>query len=120
ILIIEIVLMIALLIMNAADHELQSHYSLPISSFLAPLFSSMNVNSAHSVVQVAWWFHWIGILAFINYIPFSKHLHIFMAFPNTYYSNLNPKGQINNMESVTTEVKLMLDPNAVPPENYVS
>lgn len=71
-------------------------------------------------MEICWWLHWIGILIFMNYVPFSKHLHIFLAFPNTYYSNLNPKGKIENMESVTTEVKMMLDPNAVPPENYVA
>jgi heterodisulfide reductase subunit C len=118
ILIIEIVLMFALLIMNAADKPLQSAYSMPISQFLSPWFAGLSDHSSHIVIQTAWWFHWVGILFFVNYIPFSKHLHIFMAFPNTYYSNLNPKGKIANMESVTTEVKLMLDPNATPPENY--
>ncbi len=118
ILLIEIVLMSALLIMNAADQDFQSKYSMPISGFLAPIFSGMEAHAAHIVVEVCWWFHWIGILFFVNYIPFSKHLHIFMAFPNTYYSNLEPKGKIANMASVTTEVNLMLDPNAVPPEGY--
>jgi heterodisulfide reductase subunit C len=78
----------------------------------------MEAHSTHIFIMACWWFHWLGILFFINYIPFSKHLHIFLAFPNTYYSNLEPKGKIENMESVTTEVKLMLDLNAVPPENY--
>ncbi len=116
ILIIELVLMTALLLMNAADVSLQG--SMPVSSWFKPLFSGLNEHTAHIVMLVCWWIHWIGILLFLNYVPFSKHLHIFMAFPNTYYSNLNPKGQIDNMESVTTEVKLMLDPNAAPPENY--
>jgi heterodisulfide reductase subunit C len=120
ILIIEIVLMFALLIMNAADKPLQSAYSMPISQFLNTWFTGLSENNTHTVIQTAWWFHWVGILFFVNYIPFSKHLHIFMAFPNTYYSNLNPKGKIANMESVTTEVKLMLDPNATPPENYIA
>lgn len=120
ILMIEIVLMLALLIMNAADKDFQSAYGMPVSSFFAPLFSSMSDSGAHIVVMIAWWFHWVGILLFVNYIPFSKHLHIFMAFPNTYYSNLEPKGKIKNMESVTTEVQLMLDPNAVPPEGYTA
>lgn len=120
ILLIEIVLMGALLIMNAADQSFQSTYSMPVSSFLAPMFSGMDPHSAHLIVSICWWFHWIGILLFINYIPFSKHLHIFMAFPNTYYSNLDPKGKITNMASVTTEVQLMLDPNAVPPEGYAA
>jgi heterodisulfide reductase subunit C/nitrate reductase gamma subunit len=118
ILLIEIVLMFALLLMNAADTKFQNTYSMPVSSWLAPLFSGIDDHTSHIIVQVCWWFHWVGILFFINYIPFSKHLHIFMAFPNTYFSNLDPKGKIENMESVTTEVRLMLDPNAVPPENY--
>jgi len=54
----------------------------------------------------------------MNYLPFSKHFHIILAFPNTYYSNLTAKGNLNNMESVTQEVKLMLDPSATPPEGY--
>lgn len=120
ILLIEIVLMSALLIMNAADSDFQNKYNMPISGFLAPLFSDLSAATQHTVVNIAWWFHWIGILLFINYIPFSKHLHIFMAFPNTYYSKLDAVGKINNMESVTTEVKLMLDPSFTPPENYVS
>ncbi len=120
ILIIEIVLMKALLLMNAADTAFQAAYNMPVSSLLAPLFSGMNESSAHIVVETCWWFHWVGILFFANYVPYSKHLHIFMAFPNTYFSNLDPKGKIRNMESVTTEVKLMLDPNAVPPENYTA
>lgn len=120
ILIIEIVLMLALLLMNAADTAFQSAYHMPVSSLMAPLFSGMNAESAHMVVKVSWWFHWIGILFFANYVPYSKHLHIFLAFPNTYYSNLEPKGRIANMESVTTEVKMMLDPNATPPEGYTA
>jgi ferredoxin/nitrate reductase gamma subunit len=120
ILFIEIVLMSALLIMNAADLDLQNKYSMPISSWIAPLFNGISESTSHTIVRTAWWFHWIGILLFINYIPFSKHLHIFMAFPNTYYSKLDAVGKINNMESVTTEVKLMLDPSFAPPENYVS
>jgi ferredoxin/nitrate reductase gamma subunit len=120
ILFIEIVLMSALLIMNAADLDLQNKYSMPISSWIAPLFNGLSESASHTIVSIAWWFHWIGILLFINYIPFSKHLHIFMAFPNTYYSKLDAVGKINNMESVTTEVKLMLDPSFAPPENYVS
>lgn len=118
ILLIEIVLMMALLLMNAADTAFQTAYNMPVSFLLAPLFSGMNESSAHLMVETCWWFHWIGILFFANYVPYSKHLHIFMAFPNTYFSNLNPKGQINNMASVTTEVKMMLDPNMTPPEGY--
>ncbi|MDI1233877.1 MAG: (Fe-S)-binding protein [bacterium] len=116
ILVIELILMTALLLMNATDRSLEGN--MPVSSWFKPLFAGLSDHTAHIVMLVCWWIHWIGILLFLNYVPFSKHLHIFMAFPNTYYSNLNPKGTIDNMESVTTEVKLMLDPNAVPPENY--
>lgn len=115
---IEIVLMLALLLMNAADKSFQAAYNMPVSSLLAPIFENTSESAAHTIVLICWWFHWVGILLFVNYIPYSKHLHIFMAFPNTYYSNLDPKGKIKNMESVTTEVRLMLDPNAAPPEGY--
>ncbi|HVS90680.1 MAG TPA: 4Fe-4S dicluster domain-containing protein [Mucilaginibacter sp.] len=121
ILIIEILLMTAFLTMNAADHKLQllnyGHYikagSFPVSSILGPLLPD---NSAALVMieRGCWWFHIIGILAFLNYLPYSKHFHILLAFPNTYYSNLNPKGKFTNMASVTTEVKAMLDPSFVP------
>jgi heterodisulfide reductase subunit C/nitrate reductase gamma subunit len=118
ILIIETILMLALLLMNAADARFQDQYNMPVSSWFAPLFSGMSENSAYTFIQICWWLHWVGILFFANYVLFSKHLHIFLAFPNTYYSNLEPQGKFHNMESVTTEVKLMLDPNAAPPENY--
>ncbi len=121
ILIIEILLMSAFLTMNAADYKLQQlhygHYlmagNFPVSSLLSPLLPS----SATALVLVergCWWFHITGILAFLNYLPYSKHFHIIMAFPNTWYSNLNPKGQFSNMASVTQEVKAMLDPSFVP------
>lgn len=127
ILCIEIVLMAALLKMNAADQILQSrgeaHYtqagSFPISSWLiAPLFQNFSTGSLIFIERAAWWFHIIGIFAFMNYLPFSKHFHIILAFPNTFYSNLKPKGDLNNMASVTQEVKLMLDPSAPTPEGY--
>lgn len=114
----EIVLMLALLIMNAADTKLTGN--MPISVWFKPLFAGFSENTLHIIMEVCWWFHWVGILVFLNYVPYSKHFHIIMAFPNTYYSNLEAKGKIDNMESVTTEVKLMLDPNAVPPEDYES
>ena len=121
ILFIEILLMTAFLTMNAADHKLQllnfGHYikagSFPISTLIGPLLP----DSAASLVIIersCWWFHIIGILAFLNYLPYSKHFHILLAFPNTYYSNLNLKGQFTNMASVTNEVKAMLDPSFVP------
>ena len=127
ILIIEIILMAALLNMNAADQILQSrgadHYilagSFPISSWLfAPIFNNFSDGTLVLIERAAWWFHIIGIFAFMNYLPFSKHFHIIMAFPNTFYSNLKPKGELKNMDSVTQEVKLMLDPSAVTPEGY--
>jgi ferredoxin len=86
-----------------------------ISGFLAPLVSGLSDASLHAVVTGAWWFHWIGILAFLNYLPYSKHFHIVLAFPNTYYSKLTPKGQLDSMPSVTQEVKAMLDPSYAPP-----
>ncbi|RKR80015.1 4Fe-4S dicluster protein [Mucilaginibacter gracilis] len=121
ILIIEILLMSAFLTMNAADHKLQilnfGHYiqagSFPVSSFLNPLLPE-STHSLEMIERGCWWFHIIGILAFLNYLPYSKHFHIMLAFPNTYYSNLNPKGKFTNMASVTGEVKAMLDPTFVP------
>lgn len=124
ILITEILLMSAFLTMNAADGILQSrgadHYTeagaFPVSSFLAPLFSGLSDNSLIMIERITWWFHILGILAFLNYIPYSKHFHIFLAFPNTYYTLLKPKGEFYNMPSVTQEVKLMMDPSAPAPE----
>lgn len=126
ILITEILLMTAFLTMNATDSILQSrsyeHYitagSFPVSSLFSGIYSSMSSESLVMIERCCWWFHIIGILAFLNYIPYSKHFHILLAFPNTYYSNLEQKGKFTNMESVTQEVKLMLDPSAAPPENY--
>ncbi|MEY3679136.1 MAG: hypothetical protein RI924_1277 [Bacteroidota bacterium] len=121
ILIIEILLMSAFLKMNAADYLLQQqnypHYiqagAFPVSQFIAPLMPQ-NPEFLVLIERGAWWFHILGILAFLNYLPYSKHFHIIMAFPNTWYSNLNPKGSFNNMDSVTNEVKAMLDPSFTP------
>jgi heterodisulfide reductase subunit C len=121
ILIVEILLMSAFLIMNAADFKLQQlgaeHYiqagSFPISSMLAGLLPSEQF-SLIFIERACWWFHIIGILAFLNYVPYSKHFHIFLAFPNTYFSNLDAKGKLTNMQSVSNEVKAMLDPSFVP------
>ncbi|SFA91744.1 4Fe-4S dicluster domain-containing protein [Flavobacterium swingsii] len=118
----EIVLMSLFLILNASDLWLQTmnvhHYthagSFPISQFLAPIFNGMNESSVILIERAAWWLHICGILVFLNYLYFSKHLHILLAFPNTYFANLNPQGQFDNLESVTKEVKLMMDPNADP------
>jgi heterodisulfide reductase subunit C len=122
ILITEIFLMSAFLFMNAADSLLQSrgaeHYiqagSFPISSWLIPSIDGLSDSSLMALERFCWWFHIIGILAFLNYVPYSKHFHILLAFPNTWYGKLEPKGQFTNMESVTNEVKLMMDPSAVP------
>jgi ferredoxin len=116
-------LMSFFLLMNTADQLLQeagaSHYiaagSFPVSSMLTPLFSELHTESLIVMERFCWWFHIAGILAFLNYVPYSKHFHIFLAFPNTWYANLNAKGRFTNNEAVTTEVKLMLDPSAVPP-----
>lgn len=121
ILIIEILLMSAFLKMNAADYLLQQqnypHYiqagAFPVSQFIAPLMPQ-NAEFLVLIERGAWWFHILGILAFLNYLPYSKHFHIIMAFPNTWYSNLNPKGKFSNMDSVTNEVKAMLDPSFTP------
>lgn len=127
ILIIEILLMTAFLTMNAADGKLQAlgvgHYihagGFPISSFLALLLPD-SANALEMIERGCWWFHIVGILAFLNYLPYSKHFHILLAFPNTYYSNLNPKGKFENMPSVTNEVKAMLDPSFTPPAAEIS
>ncbi|MFN3444571.1 MAG: 4Fe-4S dicluster domain-containing protein, partial [Bacteroidia bacterium] len=103
---------------RGADHYINAG-SFPISSWLfAPMFNGFSDGTLVFMERAAWWFHIIGIFAFMNYLPFSKHFHIIMAFPNTFYSNLKPKGDLNNMASVTQEVKLMLDPSAATPEGY--
>ena len=116
ILVIESVLMLAILTMNAADQLLQAqmpeayHATGPlfISSLLIPLLSGLSTDALVLVERFAWWFHIIGILGFAVYVTYSKHLHIFLAFPNTWYSNLNAKGKFDNMATVTNEVKMML------------
>ncbi len=124
ILVVEIILMGALLKMNAAEQVLQSrgvmeaHGSFPVSKFLVPFFDGFSDSALHLMERGLWWVHFIGILLFLNYVPFSKHWHIIMAFPNVYFSSLKNKGEFANMSSVTTEVKLMMDPSAQPPEGY--
>ena len=127
ILVIEIILMFAILTMNATDQLLQgkdSHYvqtgSFFFSSFLTPLFEGMSVDALRFTERFAWWFHIIGILAFAVYVTYSKHLHIFMAFPNTYFARLTPNGKMNNMDEVTTEVKSMLGMDAGAPPAEVA
>ncbi len=111
----EVVLMIAILSMNAADQILQTRNdlytptgSLFFSSFLLPIFQNIETTKLIIIERIAWWFHIIGILAFSVYVTYSKHLHIFLAFPNTYFAKLDPKGRMTNMPVVTNEVKSML------------
>lgn len=122
----EMVLMILFLTMNAADYQLQirgiAHYAqeagiagaFPISRILWPLLDGLSVNNLILVERIAWWGHIMGILFFLNYLYYSKHLHILLAFPNTYFAKLEPKGEFDNLASVTEEVKMMMDPEADP------
>ncbi|NND25822.1 MAG: (Fe-S)-binding protein [Flavobacteriaceae bacterium] len=111
----EMVLMSLFLIMNATDLQFQAMDSgNVISQYIAPWFSGFSENTIHLIERTAWWLHILGILVFLNYLYFSKHLHILLAFPNTYYGKLTPNGQFNNLEAVTKEVKLMMDPTADP------
>jgi ferredoxin len=122
ILVVEVLLMFAFLSMNAADAIAQTrgleHYvtagSFPVSAWLTPLYSGLSDAGVVAVERGMWWFHIAGVLAFLVYVPYSKHFHIILAFPNTYYSNLNPSGQMDNMAAVKKEVDLMMDPNADP------
>jgi len=122
----EMVLMVLFLVMNATDYQLQlngaPHYaseagivgSFPISQFLLPVFDGMSNATLIIIERAAWWLHILGILFFLNYLYYSKHLHIILAFPNVYFSKLKPQGEMNNLQSVTDEVKLMMDPDADP------
>lgn len=121
---IEITLMAAVLIMNATDQLLQGsseHYHQTghffFSGLLMPLFSGFSVTSLEIIERLAWWAHILGIFAFLNYLPYSKHLHIILAFPNSYFGDLSgTKGQMKNMPRITQEIKLMLDPSLPMPE----
>ena len=118
----EIVLMTLFLSMNATDLLLQDsgdpYYikagSFPVSELMTPFFSSFSQSTLVLLERSFWWLHIVGILIFLNYLYYSKHLHILLAFPNTYFQNLSPKGRFKNNETVTKEVKLILDPNADP------
>ena len=124
ILVVEIVLMGALLMMNAAEQVLvnkelmEGHGSFPVSQYLVGFFSGFSDGSVHMIERLCWWFHFVGIVVFLNYVPYSKHWHIIMSFPNVYYTPLKPKGSFENLDYVTTEVKLMMDPAAQPPDGY--
>lgn len=120
----EVILMTLFLLMNASDLHLQnvpggfSHFvkagAFPVSQFIEPIFNGVSNELVMLLAEIFWWLHIVGILVFMNYLYFSKHLHILLAFPNTYFANLNPQGQFDNLESVTNEVKMMMDPNADP------
>ena len=122
ILVTEIILMTAILSMNAADSVLQDrnaeHYfkagTFVFSGFMKPLFANFSDAALVAYERAAWWLHILGIFAFALYVTYSKHLHIFLAFPNTYFSNLKSKGELPNMPSVTKEVKIMLGLEAAP------
>lgn len=115
ILYIEVALMFALLNMNAVEENFSgSQHSFLISHLIAPLWSGLSAENLHITERFFWWIHIAGILAFLNYLPFSKHFHIILAFPNTYYANLESKGKFANNAAVTKEVKMMMDPSADP------
>ncbi|TNE98143.1 MAG: (Fe-S)-binding protein [Bacteroidetes bacterium] len=127
ILFMEIVLVLCIFTMNGTDEVLyslgQSHaeglgdqsFGFTVSSLFGPaVFGDLSVETLHTLERIGWWGHILMVFAFLNYLPYSKHFHILMAFPNTYFSNLNAKGKFTNMESVTKEVQLMLDPSADP------
>ncbi|WP_347174783.1 (Fe-S)-binding protein [Polaribacter uvawellassae] len=111
----EMVLMTLFIIMNASDIDFQkAGVGNPISQFVYPMLNGFSPETLHLVEKTAWWIHIVGILAFLNYLYYSKHLHILLAFPNTFYAKLQPKGQLDNLEAVTKEVQLMMDPSADP------
>jgi hypothetical protein len=126
ILIFEVILMVLFLTMNASDYQLQllgaEHYtgeagiigSFPISQFIQPLFEGISVSTMIIIERAAWWLHILGILFFLNYLYYSKHLHIILAFPNVYYAKLTNQGEFDNLDSVWQEVKMMMDPDADP------
>jgi heterodisulfide reductase subunit C len=122
ILIAEIILMSLFLLMNATDRALQfqghPNYhetgNFILSGIMAPWFSGFSTETLIGIERASWWIHIIGILAFLNYLPYSKHLHVILAFPNAYYARLQPVGQIENMEAVQNEVKYMMQPELAP------
>ena len=123
ILYVEIILMFLFLTMNGADLWIQQNApelnyinagSFPVSQFMTPLFDGLSSKVVFLIERISWWLHIIGILCFLNYLYYSKHLHILLAFPNTYFANIEAKGKFSNLKSVTNEVKMMLDPSADP------
>ncbi|WP_416443977.1 4Fe-4S dicluster domain-containing protein [Leeuwenhoekiella sp. A16] len=122
----EVVLMVLFLTMNAADQQLQErgveHYAsaegavgaFPVSQFITSVFDATSTNTLVTIERSAWWLHILGIFFFLNYLYYSKHLHILLAFPNTYFAKLSPLGKFDNLQAVTDEVMLMMDPDADP------
>ena len=120
----EVALMAALFTMNATDSILQgregeyvAHHYTQVGSFLIsqafiPLYDGLSTATLIGLERGAWWIHILGIMAFAVYVSYSKHLHIFLAFPSVYFSRFTPNGEMENMEKVTEEVKSMMDPNA--------
>lgn len=124
ILVTEIILMALFLMMNMADYNLQllgnPHYadtgSFWISGMLAPLFSGLSESTLIGIERSCWWLHIVGIFAFLNYLPYSKHFHIILAFPNAYYARLEPQGEMHNMPAIQNEVLYMMEPDKMPTE----
>jgi heterodisulfide reductase subunit C len=122
ILIIEIILMSLFLTMNTADRALQlqgnvrypDHGNFILSGLFAPFILHWSASSLTGLERSCWWLHIAGILAFLNYLPYSKHFHILLAFPNTYYKPLEPKGKMENMKQVEQEVQYMFHPELAP------
>ncbi len=122
ILITEIILMSLFLTMNASDLALQergnSHYPVTgqfyFSGLVMPIFSNVSENSLIGIERTCWWLHIAGIFAFLNYLPYSKHLHIMLAFPNAYYARLDVSGKMKNMPSVQNEVLYAMQPELAP------
>ena len=118
----EIVLMTLFLLMNAADRNLQlrasEHYQnvgpFWISNIIATVFDNLSTASLIAVERTAWWLHIAGIFVFLNYLPYSKHLHIILAFPNTYYSRVKPQGKMTNMPDIQREVLYAMQPETLP------
>ena len=105
----EILLMSLFLLMNATDVEFQNmNNGNIISSFIYPFFSDYSIDTLHVLERSFWWTHIVGILIFLNYLYYSKHLHIILAFPNTFYGSISKIGRLNNMKSVTNEVNIMM------------
>ncbi|MFL2599115.1 MAG: 4Fe-4S dicluster domain-containing protein [Flavobacteriaceae bacterium] len=118
----EVFLMSMFLLMNGADNIIQKNFPdnlnyvkagfFPVSQYISLFLDGLSLEKLVFVERTAWWLHIIGIFIFLNYLYFSKHLHIILAFPNTFFSNLNTKGRFENLNSVTNEVKIFLDPNS--------